>query len=525
MLDQGTNVPGTPTDRVAPKNPRALADAHGLPYVDLARIRVEKEAGDAIPFDVLSRNHAAPYKLDDGVLHIAIADPTDLQLIDDMRAMSPFRVEFGVAALGDIDFQLRQLARGHEVHERAEFLEELPTEENELEADDGISDAPPIRLVNSIVLQAAEEGASDIHFLPQGDVLIARIRVDGILTEVERLPKRHAAGVITRIKVLAKLNIAEHRVPQDGRLSLRLKNGRLLDVRVAILPTVEGEGVIMRLLDKSRAAPSLTDIGLSKDMQMALEDVIHRPTGCFLVVGPTGSGKTTTLYAALADVVKPEINVISVEDPVEYRIGDVYQVQVNARHGVTFASALRSILRSDPDVLMVGEVRDLETAKISLEAAMTGHSVFSTVHANDAPGAITRLTDLGLEPRMLSSAVTAILAQRLVRQLCPDCREPYQPSAADLQQLKFSQEAIDAGVTLYRKTGCVRCTQGYRGRLGVFQLMVMGDELRRLTGARAGTEELTRAAREAGMVTLWEDGLAKAAAGLTTIEELGRVVR
>jgi type IV pilus assembly protein PilB len=493
--------------------------------VDLARTRVEKEAAAAIAFDVLRRTQAAPYKLEGGILHIAIADPSNLQLIDDLRAMSPFRVEFGVAAPEDIDFQLRQIARGHEVHERAEFLDELPTEETELEADDGISEAPPIRLVNSIVLQAAEEGASDIHFLPQGDMLIARIRVDGILSEVERMPKRHAAGVITRIKVLAKLDIAEHRVPQDGRLTLRLKTGRLLDVRVAILPTVEGEGVIMRLLDKSRAAPTLTEIGLTKEMQMTLEDVIHRPTGCFLVVGPTGSGKTTTLYAALADVVKPEINVISVEDPVEYRIGDVYQVQVNARHGVTFASALRSILRSDPDVLMVGEVRDLETAKISLEAAMTGHSVFSTVHANDAPGALTRLTDLGLEPRMLGSAITAILAQRLVRKLCPDCREPYDPSAADLEQLGFSQEVIDAGVVLYRKGGCVRCSQGYRGRLGVFQLLVMGDELRRLAGERAGTEELTRAARAAGMVTLWDDGLSKAAHGLTTIEELRRVVR
>ena len=471
------------------------------------------------------RTHAAPYKLEGDVLHVAIADPSDLQLIDDLRAMSPFRVEFGVAAADDIDFQLRQIARGNEVHERAEFLDELPTEEDELEADDGISDAPPIRLVNSIVLQAAEEGASDIHFLPQGDTLLARIRVDGILTEVERMPKRLAPGVITRIKVLAKLDIAEHRIPQDGRLTLRLKTGRVLDVRVAILPTVEGEGVIMRLLDKSRAAPTLTEIGLSKDMQMVLEDVIHRPTGCFLVAGPTGSGKTTTLYAALSDVVKPEINVISVEDPVEYRIADVYQVQVNARHGVTFASGLRSILRSDPDVLMVGEIRDLETAKISLEAAMTGHSVFSTLHANDAPGALTRLTDLGLEPRMLGSAITAILAQRLVRQLCPECRDPYQLSAADLQQLGFSEEAIVAGVTLYRKGGCVRCSQGYRGRLGIFQLMVMGDELRRLAGKRAGSEELTRAARAAGMVTLWEDGLSKAAAGLTTIEELSRVVR
>ena len=268
--------------------------------------------------------------------------------------------------------------------------------------------------------------------------LVVRLRIDGILQEVERIPKEHAAGVISRIKVLAKLDIAEHRMPQDGRMSVRATTSRrLFDIRVAVLPTVEGEGVIMRLLEKTRAAPTLTEIGLSNELQMQLEEVIFRPTGAFLVTGPTGSGKSTTIYAALCDVLRPEINVITIEDPVEYRLPDVYQLQVNKRAGLTFATGLRAILRSDPDVLMVGEIRDLETAKIALEAALTGHAVFSTLHTNDAPSALTRLRELGVEPSITASAISAVLAQRLVRRLCEECREPYESSRADLEYLGF----------------------------------------------------------------------------------------
>ena len=280
--------------------------------------------------------------------------------------------------------------------------------------------------------------------MPHGDVLVVRLRIDGILQEVERIPKEHAAGVISRIKVLAKLDIAEHRMPQDGRMSVRAKTSRrLFDIRVAVLPTVEGEGVIMRLLEKTRTAPTLTEIGLSNELQMQLEEVIFRPTGAFLVTGPTGSGKSTTIYAALCDVLRPEINVITIEDPVEYRLPDVYQLQVNKRAGLTFATGLRAILRSDPDVLMVGEIRDLETAKIALEAALTGHAVFSTLHTNDAPSALTRLRELGVEPSITASAISAVLAQRLVRRLCEECREPYESSRADLEYLGFSAAAIE----------------------------------------------------------------------------------
>src|SRR5262249_23875569 len=293
---------------------------------------------------------------------------------DELRLVAKQPVELAVAAREEIELELQRLARSSEFSARAALLggEDTPfheAQEADLDAEDGISETPPIQLVNSIVLQAAEEGASDIHFVPRRDGLIARLRLDGVMHEIERIPKRHAAGAVTRIKVLAKLDAAEHRKPQDGRISVGSKTaGRRLDIRVAVLPTVEGEGVVMRVLDKSRTPPTLTELGLSNEMQMALEHVIHMPTGALLVTGPTGSGKSTTLYAALHDLRRPEVNIITVEDPVEYRLDDIYQLQVNRIAGLTFASALRAILRSDPDVMMVGEIRDLETAKISLEA-------------------------------------------------------------------------------------------------------------------------------------------------------------
>jgi type IV pilus assembly protein PilB len=512
---------------------RSLAELHGLPVIDLRAERVQADAVDAIPLHVLTRIRALPYRIDEGRLKIAVADPSDIQLTDELRIVSALPIDLGVAAAADIDAELHRLTRGQEPKSRSTLLgEHVPSVEADvddvvdLDAESESSDAPPIKLVNSIILQASNESASDIHFLPHGDSLLVRLRVDGILHEVERIPKEHAAGVISRVKVLAKLDIAEHRLPQDGRISVRSRStGRLFDVRVAVLPTVEGEGVIMRLLEKTRRAPTLTEIGLSNELQMQLEAVIFRPTGAFLVTGPTGSGKSTTIYAALCDVLRPEINVISIEDPVEYRLPDVYQLQVNKRAGLTFATGLRAILRSDPDLLMVGEIRDLETAKITLEAALTGHAVYSTLHANDAPAALTRLKDLGVEPSISASAITAVLAQRLVRRLCEECRDPYESSRADLEYLGFEPSAIERGVTLYRRRGCTRCTKGYRGRTGVHQLMVIDENIARLVTAGAGHEELVAAATAAGMRTLWQDGLGKAALGVTTIEELTRAVR
>jgi type IV pilus assembly protein PilB len=508
-------------------------ESFGLPVIDLRVERVEPDAAESIPLHVLTRIRALPYRIEDGRLKIAVVDPSNIQLTDELRIVSAYPVDLGVAPAADIDAELHRLTRGQEPKSRASLLGEfVPSVEEDaddvvdLEAADDISDAPAIELVNSVILQASNDSASDIHFVPHGDSLVVRLRIDGILQEVERIPREHAAGVVSRIKVLAKLDIAERRMPQDGRFSVRATTaGRLFDIRVAVLPTVEGEGVIMRLLEKTRAAPTLTEIGLSNELQMQLEEVIFRPTGAFLVTGPTGSGKSTTVYAALCDVLRPEINVITIEDPVEYRLPDVYQLQVNKRTGLTFATGLRAILRSDPDVLMVGEIRDLETAKIALEAALTGHAVFSTLHTNDAPSALTRLRELGVEPSITASAITAVLAQRLVRVLCDECREPYESSRADLEYLGFTAAAIEKGVTLYRRRGCKRCTKGYRGRTGVHQLMVMDEKISQLLTDGAGHQELVAAATAAGMGTLWQDGLAKAATGVTTIEEISRVVR
>jgi type IV pilus assembly protein PilB len=515
-----------------PTGPRELAEFYRLPLIDLRVERVHADAAESIPLHVLTRTRALPYRIEAGRLKIAVADPANIQLTDELRIVSAYPIDLGVAAAADIDAELHRLAYGNEQKSRADVLGEDARTVGEdddivdLEADDGFSDALPIQLVNSVILQAANESASDVHFLPHGDAVIVRLRVDGMLREVERIPKEHAAGVISRLKVLAKLDIAEHRMPQDGRISVRARSsGRLFDIRIAVLPTVEGEGVIMRLLEKTRRAPTLTEIGLSNELQMQLEAVVFRPTGAFLVTGPTGSGKSTTVYAALCDALRPEINVITIEDPVEYRLPDVYQLQVNKRAGLTFATGLRAILRADPDLLMVGEIRDLETAKIALEAAMTGHAVYSTLHTNDAPAALTRLKDLGVEPSVTAAAISAVLAQRLVRRLCEECRERYEPSKADLEHLGFTPAAIERGVTLYRGRGCPQCTKGYRGRTGVHQLMIMDDNLARLVTAGAGHQELVAAAIAGGMHTLWQDGLGKAALGVTTIEELTRVIR
>ena len=510
--------------------PRALAALHNLPFVSLRETRITVEASRVLPLHVLARTRALAYRIDEERLQVGIADPADVQALDDLRLASPLPVDFAVAAAQDIDLELRRLARGQEVVARAGVIGETLSvvEEDEAVTDldaDVSSDAPPIKLVNSIIVQAGEEEASDIHLLPQADALVARIRVDGLLQTVERIPRQHASQVVTRVKVLAKLDVAEHRVPQDGRFSIRSSNGKLVDVRVAVLPTVDGEGVVMRLLDKSRRAPTLTEIGLSNAMQMQIEEAIYRPNGAVIVTGPTGSGKSTTVHAALVDIRRPEVNIITIEDPVEYRLDGVYQMQVNLRAGLSFASGLRAILRSDPDVLMVGEIRDLETAKIALEAALTGHFVLSTMHSADAPGAATRLNELGVEPFVTASALTAILAQRLVRRLCPHCRDTYSPSDKDLAFLGYSSAAIEAGVTLHRATGCPECSKGYRGRVGCFQMMLMNEELSALIGSRASRERIVAAATTAGMRSIWDDGLEKAAAGLTTIDELTRVVR
>ncbi len=513
---------------------RLLSTRHGLPYVELAITGIDKEAAALIPLHVLERVTALPYAVKDGALLIAIADPANVHAIDELRLATRHPVELAVAARDEILDYIKRAVRESEAfghRSAAEEEQELFVEEEEdaadLEADDGFSDAPLVRLVNSIIFQAAEDGASDVHFEPQEDALVVRFRIDGVLQEVQRVPKRLMPGVTTRLKVLAKLDIAERRKPQDGRMSLNAAAaGRLLDVRIATLPTVEGESLVMRLLDKSKRAPTLTELGLSEEMHNKMLEILARPTGALLVTGPTGSGKSTTLYAGLAQINRPEINIITVEDPVEYRLAGVNQVQINVRAGLTFATALRSILRSDPDVVMVGEIRDSETAKISIEAALTGHLVLSTLHTNDAPSVLTRLTEMGVEPFLTGAAVSAVLAQRLARKLCTHCCEMYQPSVDELLKARVSPDVAAAsdGMAFYRKRGCPRCGQtGYKGRVGVYQLLAMTEELEQLAVQKASREEIERAAIASGMRTMWDDGLAKVAAGLTSIEELARV--
>jgi type IV pilus assembly protein PilB len=504
-----------------------------LPLVDFDTTPVDEMAADIVPIRVLERVVAIPYELDGDVLKIALADPGDVQGIDELRLATSHQLELAVATRDEILEQIGRRARASTATAVPTVLEGLELEfeeglpETDLEADDGLSDEPLVRLVNSILFQAAEEGASDIHFEPQEDSLVVRFRVDGILREAQRVPRQTAAGVVTRFKVLAKLDIAERRKPQDGRISVNAAAaGRKLDVRVVTLPTVYGESVVLRLLDQSTRPPTMGELGFADGMQAELRRIVERPTGALLVTGPTGSGKTTTLFAVLNELSRPEINVITVEDPVEYRLPGVNQVQVNARGGVTFATALRAILRSDPDVVMVGEIRDGETAKIAIEAALTGHFVLTTLHTNDAPSALTRLNEMGVEPFLTGASVTGVLAQRLARKLCTHCCEPYTPTADELVAARVSREVAESSgsITLYRKRGCPRCGQsGYRGRIGIYQLLSMTEDLAGLAASKASRQEIERVARGTGMLSLWEDGLAKIQAGLTSLEELARV--
>jgi type IV pilus assembly protein PilB len=513
---------------------RTLGARHNLPIVDIVERGVLPEAAELIPLHVLERVGAIPYAIEGDKLLIAIADPQNVHAIDELRLATRYQLELSVAAPEDIETEIRRLVRAAEafgaraVLEDEEEPEEVEEEADDLEADDGISDAPLVRLVNSLIFQAAEDGASDMHFEPQKDGIAVRFRIDGVLHEIQRIPKRMVAGVTTRLKVLAKLDIAERRKPQDGRISLNARTaGRMLDIRVATLPTVEGEKISMRLLDKSKKAPTLEELGLPEEMRLKLSEIIRRPTGALLVTGPTGSGKSTSLYAALAEINRPEINIVTIEDPVEYRLAGISQIQINIKAGLTFASALRSILRSDPDVVMVGEIRDGETAKISIEAALTGHLVLSTLHTNDAPGAITRLNEMGVEPFLTGSAVTAVLAQRLARKLCSHCCEMYNPSSDELLRNRVSPDVMAAsdGMAFYRKKGCPRCGQtGYKGRIGIYQLLVMTEEIESLAVKRATREELEAKATEQGLRSLWDDGLAKVVSGVTSLEELGRVL-
>jgi type IV pilus assembly protein PilB len=495
-------------DAIRLQRAQALAEEHGLPYVELEGLSIDASLLSIIPRNLLLRAPALPIRANDAdFVEVAIADPTDFVTLDELRLTSRRPLHFVVAARDEIEAALE-----HFVADAATSVE--------VESTAGGAEATPpaVREVTEIFARAASLGASDIHLVPDGEKLLVRVRVDGVVHELNTVESDLIPAVVARIKVLAQLNIADHRRPQDGRLALRA-GGQHYDVRVAVLPSVSGESVILRLLEKTRAAPTLTEIGLENDMQMELERVINRRTGALLVTGPTGSGKSTTVYAALADLARPGIHVITIEDPVEYRIPGLLQIQVDESADTTFATALRASLRGDPDVIMVGEMRDDDTAQLTMTAALTGHFVLSTLHSNDAPGALTRIVEMGVEPYLTAAGTAAVLAQRLARRLCVHCRVPYDPSSVELEQL-----GLPEGTVLHRPGGCSKCHRGYRGRIGLFQLLQVTPEVRTAVLVRSTPDDLQRAAEASGMKSIWVDGLAKVAAGLTSVDELRRVL-
>jgi type IV pilus assembly protein PilB len=487
---------------------RAIAEEHGLPFVELAELSFDESVLSVLPRSLLFAAPALPLRADGEFVEVAVADPTDFHTLDELRMTSRRPLRFVVATRDDIEAALDRFA-----DDASSTIEINPS----LIAG-AASTTPAVQAVTEILSRAASLGASDIHLVPDGEKLLVRARVDGVVHELAPVDADLVLAVIARIKVLSQLNIAEHRHAQDGRLSLRT-GGRLFDVRVAVLPSVVGEAVILRLLEKSHSAPTLTEIGLENTMQMELERIINRGAGALLVSGPTGSGKSTTVYAALTDLAQPGVHVITIEDPVEYRIPGLLQMQVEEAAGTSFSSSLRAALRGDPDVLMVGEVRDVDTARLTMTAALTGHFVLSTLHSNDAPGALTRIVEMGVEPYLTASAVSAVLAQRLARRLCQDCRIAYELSGDEATQL-----GLEPGGTLYRPGDCAKCHRGYRGRIGLFQLLQVTPDVRTAVLVRSTPDDLQRAAEAAGMKSIWNDGLAKVAAGLTSADELRRVL-
>ncbi len=504
----------------------ALAQQIGLPFVDLSEYAVDGSAVASISATVARRHAALPIGYEDGKLLVAMADPANVFAVDDIRSITGREVRPVVATKADL------IAAIDRYHRSDGYLDELSTSIDVTEDDENdltkvkeiVDDAPIVKFVNLLITQAIADRASDIHIEPEERDLRVRFRIDGVLHEMMRSPKSIQAGVISRLKIMSDLDIAERRIPQDGRLSVQA-NGRKVDLRVATLPTVWGEKIVMRILDNSTAMLKLSDLGFSDANYSRWEESFVKPYGMLLVTGPTGSGKSTTLYSTLNIVNKPEVNVITVEDPVEYRLPGINQVQANPKAGLTFARALRSILRSDPDIVLLGEIRDHETAQIAIEAALTGHLVLSTLHTNDAPSAVNRLIEMGIEPFLVGSALDCVLAQRLARRLCSKCKEAYEPTRDSLRASRWDWPEDEDVPTLYRAVGCSACSKtGYKGRLALHEVMAVGEEIERLAVERASADAINSVAKSQGMKTLREDGLAKVLQGVTSIEEILRVV-
>jgi type IV pilus assembly protein PilB len=507
---------------------RVLARQVGLDFVDLGDYPIDHSVSTLVSETIARRYEAIPIGWEDGRLVVAMADPSNVFAADDIRAITGVDIRTVVSTASQINEVIERFYRidGEVEGLAAEVAAGFEDEEEIDKIGELVEDAPIVKFVNLLISQAVQDRASDIHVEPTESDLRIRFRIDGVLHEVMRSPRSIQGGVISRLKVMADINIAERRVPQDGRISVKV-GGRAVDLRVATLPTVFGEKVVMRILDKSNAILSLDELGFLPEQLARFETAYRKPYGTLLVTGPTGSGKSTTLYATLNILNQPHRNLITVEDPVEYRIAGISQVQVHPKAGLTFAAALRAILRSDPDVVLVGEIRDRETAIIAVEAALTGHLVLSTLHTNDSASTPLRLTEMGVEPFLVTSALDAVVAQRLARRLCDRCKEAYEPTESELVEARWPEEDLAGrdGLVLYRPVGCAACGRtGYKGRFGVHEVLLMSEEVERLVIDRASSDEVARLAIEQGMITLRVDGLRKAAMGLTSLEEIFRVV-
>jgi type IV pilus assembly protein PilB len=503
---------------------RAVAERYGLDHVDLAEYQVDMAAANLISVTTARRYKALPVGFaNKATLIVAMADPTNVLAVDDIQIATALDCRVAVATEEDIESLIGRLNTLQSAVSEAVTEGEAEAEDELAEVADmevSAEDAPVIKLVYSILGQAVGEGASDVHFEPGEGEMRVRFRVDGVLREAAHVPKRMVNAVVSRVKIMSDLNIAEKRVPQDGRVSITVEDRRI-DLRITTLPTQRGEGATIRILDKDNAQRSLDDLGMDGSARERFEHSFHQAYGAVLVTGPTGSGKSTTLYAALQDLNEIEKNIITIEDPVEYRLNGINQINVNRKAGLDFATGLRSMLRADPDIVMVGEIRDGETARIAIEAALTGHMMLTTLHTNDAPGAIARLTKMGVEAFLIASAVDCVVAQRLARKLCTHCK---QRTIVPPQALADAEIRVGGEIEAYEPVGCSRCNQsGYKGRVGLYSVMAMGERIKEMVVAQEPEAEIGKVAREEGMLTLREDGIAKVRGGLTSLEEVIRV--